>query len=129
MKATRTCDGTCRPQCRECRRERDRKRRREDPDKFRARGWYSTYKKRAQQFGTEVIAEHFTVADVIGLYGNACVYCASGEFEELDHFKPICLGGTHTLANVRPSCSKCNAEKASIDGCPDDRGPGRWVRR
>ena len=49
----------------------------------------------------------FTREDVVDQYGNACFYCGDGAFEELDHHIAIAAGGTHTLANVRPSCTAC----------------------
>lgn len=115
-----SCDGTCRPKCRECRLKKGREYTRANPH----RQWINSYRSRARVLGFEPIVEEFTRADVIRTYGNHCAYCPTGEFEELDHKVPVCLGGPHTLANVRPSCKECNSLKSQVDGCPGDR----WLR-
>lgn len=75
-------------------------------------GWESRYRHRVKMLGLEPTVEHFTHDDVIARYGDSCVYCG-GEFMELDHYVPIQKGGPHTLENVRPSCTKCNAAKGA----------------
>lgn len=120
MKATRTCDGTCKPRCRACSNAEHRAYRRRNPHIL----WKSAYRKRARAYGFDLVIEDFRFEDVVRTYGGRCAYCPSGKFEELDHFIPICKGGTHVLTNVRPSCAACNAEKSLSDGCPDDR----WMR-
>lgn len=117
MKATRKCDGKCRPMCRECTNAKNRQYTRDNPH----RSWAASYRARARRFNLPIVEEDFTRADVIRTYGNHCVYCDSGAFEELDHFEPVCKGGPHTLANVRPACASCNNAKSRVDGCPDDR--------
>ncbi|MFJ4997109.1 HNH endonuclease [Microbacterium sp. NPDC088619] len=34
-----------------------------------------------------------------------------GPFENLDHVKPVSLGGITTLSNLRPACVSCNSLK------------------
>lgn len=75
-------------------------------------GWARRYEWRARHYGFEPVAEAFDRDDLIGLYGDACVYCG-GAFEEIDHVIPVKAGGPHTLANVRPSCADCNRSKGS----------------
>lgn len=70
--------------------------------------WEATYRQRCRQFGLDPFIVSFTREDVVDQYGNACFYCGDGAFEELDHHIAIAAGGTHTLANVRPSCTACN---------------------
>ena len=49
-------------------------------------------------------------------YGNRCWIqipgVCTGEFDHIDHVKPIAKGGAHTLANVRPACAPCNQRKS-----------------
>ncbi len=52
--------------------------------------------------------------------GNQCVYCG-GPFEQIDHFKPLALGGAHCLANLRPSCANCNNHKGPMP-------PLKWLK-
>ena len=77
--------------------------------------WLKNYRRRAQRLGVPVVDEHFTKADVTAAYGDACHYCG-GEFQELDHYIPIKDAGPHVLANVRPSCTSCNAAKNAMCG-------------
>lgn len=49
----------------------------------------------------------------VAMFGGRCAYCG-GEYEHLDHVKPIKLGGFHMLGNLRPSCRKCNQEKGAM---------------
>ena len=44
--------------------------------------------------------------------GNHCVYCG-GPYEHIDHFYPLSKGGQHSLANLVPSCKKCNQSKSA----------------
>jgi len=48
------------------------------------------------------------------MFGDRCWICR-GPYEALDHVKPLCKGGPHMLANLRPICATCNARKG-----------GRW---
>ena len=74
--------------------------------------WVGNYRHRAKAYGFVPLVESFTHADVIDIYGDACVHCG-GPFEELDHYPvPVALGGPHKLANVRPSCAPCNGAQS-----------------
>jgi 5-methylcytosine-specific restriction endonuclease McrA len=46
----------------------------------------------------------------MSIFGFKCAYCA-GEFDHIDHVKPISKGGYHCLSNLRPACKRCNLEK------------------
>lgn len=46
----------------------------------------------------------------MAVFGNRCWICR-GEYEHVDHVKPIKAGGTHILANMRPACARCNRRK------------------
>lgn len=55
----------------------------------------------------------FTVEQLrqrMAVFGNRCWIC-NGEYQQVDHVKPIKAGGPHILANMRPSCAKCNRRK------------------
>ena len=58
---------------------------------------------------------HFT-ADQLALrmsyFGDKCWMC-SGDFETIDHVKPISKGGSHMLSNLRPACRSCNSSKSA----------------
>jgi hypothetical protein len=61
------------------------------------------------------------IADRMTALGNRCAYCG-GPFEHVEHLKPLSLGGPHCLANLRPSCRRCNAEKFTTP-------PKAWLAR
>lgn len=74
-------------------------------------GWESIYRQRARQYGFTPVVVSFTRDDLITHYGDACWYCHTGAFSELDHHVPVAAGGHHTLNNCRPSCTPCNRAK------------------
>ena len=48
---------------------------------------------------------------ILALWNNRCAYCgAEGDLQQ-DHIIPVSKGGKHDLANVIPSCRKCNMAK------------------
>jgi 5-methylcytosine-specific restriction endonuclease McrA len=59
----------------------------------------------------------------LDVFSNCCAYCNS-EFTEqnslhIDHFLPLSYGGSHTIGNLLPACSRCNHSKL-------DRDPYTW---
>jgi 5-methylcytosine-specific restriction endonuclease McrA len=54
--------------------------------------------------------DNFSTLDVMQRWGDKCYYCGA-KFEHIDHYIPLSKGGSHTLENVRPSCSFCNTSK------------------
>lgn len=71
---------------------------------------------RARKAGCEVIP--FTSDELLaywesnGIAADKCVYCG-GEFEHTDHAIPLSRGGSHSVDNVVPACSKCNKAKGN----------------
>lgn len=61
----------------------------------------------------EVINPEEVRKHLVGVYGDACLYCGKPEYESIDHFVPLSRGGLHNLENLRPSCAKCNSSKGS----------------
>lgn len=55
-------------------------------------------------------------------YGFKCLCCASDESLELDHIKPVSIGGTGEIDNLQLLCKKCNMEKGvqEIDYRPNE---------
>lgn len=84
--------------------------------------WVQTYMQRVRQYHLPAVVEDFTKADVIERYGDSCAYCGD-EFQELDHYVAVRLGGPHTLDNVRPSCVSCNRSKAATERLDRRRKP------
>ncbi len=48
----------------------------------------------------------------LNFFEHHCVYCGSGAWT-IDHFQSLADGGGSTHSNCVPSCSSCNAQKAS----------------
>ena len=47
-----------------------------------------------------------------------CAYCGLKEFEIVEHFIPVSIGGGTTKSNCVPSCRSCNSHKG--DTHPDN---------
>lgn len=48
-------------------------------------------------------------------YGHVCYRCG-GYAGTVDHIRPVALGGTHTLDNLRPACQRCNSSTGASMG-------------
>ena len=42
---------------------------------------------------------------------NVCAKCGSSDNIQIDHIKPLSMGGTNTLDNIQPLCAWCNNSK------------------
>lgn len=91
-----------------------------DPESFYKRITKGNHTRRAKL--AETTNDQSTELDVISAWGNFCYLCEtkvadSGvpirEIYNTEHVIPISRGGTHTIDNLRPSCSKCNKSKGS----------------
>ena len=52
--------------------------------------------------------------NILNSYNHCCAYCQTNASKlEIDHYVPLCKGGTHTKENVVPACRHCNAMKQS----------------
>jgi 5-methylcytosine-specific restriction endonuclease McrA len=76
-------------------------------------GWEADYRQRCRLHGLMPVIVRFTRDDVVAQYGHDCFYCETGPFAELDHHIPVAAGGSHTIANARPSCKACNRLKGN----------------
>lgn len=72
----------------------------------------ATGRRRAAMRSRSVPFSIETFAARMAYWGNECWMCG-GPFEHVDHVKPISRGGWHCLANLRPSCARCNTSKAN----------------
>lgn len=58
-------------------------------------------------------------------YENTCIYCGrkpkAGERISIDHFVPLSRGGSHSLDNLVPACTRCNNSK-------NDCMPWEWPK-
>jgi 5-methylcytosine-specific restriction endonuclease McrA len=93
--------------CEDCRTKSDRERRR-------AQRWLHRYRRRARKYGIVPVWERLQPGDLIARWGDRCVYCPKGHFEQIDHIVPVGAGGAHVINNVVPCCRVCNLRKASV---------------
>lgn len=131
----RQSNGRVRGSCKACVLRRQRERRRLDParrerkraeynrnrERYRraARRYYLANKRecveraRAYRVRRHEAAGEATPADIaarVAYYGGRCWMCG-GEYEAVDHVKPLAKGGSDWPANLRPACRACNAAK------------------
>jgi hypothetical protein len=81
-----------------------------NPDKVRARTRNYQNKRRAARVSATGIPFTLTQLEArLSMYAG-CWICG-GAKEEMDHVKPLSVGGFHCLSNLRPICRSCNARK------------------
>lgn len=51
---------------------------------------------------------------------SQCLYCGMRPLEQMDHFLPLCLGGSTVVGNVVPACNVCGLKKGN-------RHPREWL--
>ena len=75
---------------------------------------FNEYKRKRRALERDALYLGHTVEDLkmkLHYYGGKCWICREAEHEHWDHIKPLSKGGAHILANLRPSCAKCNVAK------------------
>jgi 5-methylcytosine-specific restriction endonuclease McrA len=79
---------------------------------------------RALDYGNTPINELLTEAQwrgLLDLFGHRCAYCGRKSNQlTIDHIISQSQGGKHVLANVVPSCLKCNSAKQA-------KTPEEWI--
>ena len=52
--------------------------------------------------------------------GFRCVWCGSNENQTIDHFIPVCAGGTNDIDNLFTVCRSCNCKKGKTIPGPEN---------
>lgn len=96
----------------EAAREKNRRWRRLNSDRARLQAVAQGARRRAAV--REAIIAGFSIADLearLSMF-SGCWMCGA-EATEIDHVKPLAVGGPHCLANLRPACTPCNRSKGA----------------
>ncbi len=101
-------------------RQRARRALRSEQRKLEAREWRRENRELSKLISAQYKAKRLECAFVpvavedwentLAAFSRACAYCA-GPYEQMDHVLPLERGGPHCLANLVPSCRRCNSSK------------------
>jgi len=88
------------------------------PDRYAARNFASSSNVRAKRYGCRGRLNTEQVLSLWAYYGNRCVDCGVYT-RELDHVKPLAVGGYNLPANLQCVCRDCNLTRWSeyVSGC------------
>ena len=91
--------------------ERSKRWRQNNPDAFRAYN-RALMARRSSHLASFARLSQAQIEARVAAFGWQCWMCG-GDFEHLDHVKPLAVGGPHILANIRPACAQCNMSKGA----------------
>jgi len=95
----------------ECR-ERRRAWQKSHPEYNRAQTRDHNHRKRAGGLPSDVNRQSWEV--LVVEWNGRCAYCGiRPERITQDHVVPLARGGSHTIANLRPACQRCNSSKGT----------------
>jgi hypothetical protein len=87
-----------------------------NPERYREQSRIKSQRRRAKMKATQVV--DFTREQLnqrMAYYGNRCYLrlpgLCTGNFDDVEHVKPVAKDGPHMLANLRPACGPCNKHK------------------
>ncbi len=82
-----------------------------NPDKVKQWRWNRNYKLRINTGDMQFLtASEWN--SILLKYNNTCLGCGMKSYKlTIDHVIPVSLGGTNTIDNIQPLCSKCNSKK------------------
>jgi 5-methylcytosine-specific restriction endonuclease McrA len=69
--------------------------------------------RRGRKAGAAGWATPVQIAARVAYYGGRCWMCGA-PWEQIDHVKPLRVGGPNWPANLRPACGPCNGRKNGI---------------
>lgn len=91
---------------------------RQNPDRVRAR----QNARRARERAAPGVYTHVEWKARCDQVGGCCFYCGATGKLTVDHVVPLARGGSNSIDNIVPACSRCNCRKRHED-------PKVWLRR
>jgi 5-methylcytosine-specific restriction endonuclease McrA len=70
---------------------------------------------RARKLGLPANLNYKQWNETLVHFDQRCAYCG-GDYELIEHFTPLTLGGETSARNCVPACGRCNSAKSNIDG-------------
>ena len=70
---------------------------------------------RARKLGLPANLSYKEWSETLVHFDQQCAYCGS-DYEVIEHFTPLTLGGETSVQNCVPACGSCNSSKSNIDG-------------
>jgi 5-methylcytosine-specific restriction endonuclease McrA len=70
---------------------------------------------RARKMGLPGNLDYQQWNETLLYFDQKCAYCG-GDYEVIEHFTPLSLGGETSVQNCVPACGSCNSSKSNIDG-------------
>lgn len=92
----------------------------QNPERHREIVRLAEQRRRARKLGRSLLFSREQLEAKMAYWGNRCWMCG-GDFESVDHVKPLSKGGLDALCNLRPACGSCNSRKGATWPLPDTR--------
>lgn len=70
---------------------------------------------RARKLGLPANLDYKQWSETLFHFDQRCAYCG-GDYEVIEHFTPLTLGGETSARNCVPACGSCNSSKSNLDG-------------
>lgn len=70
---------------------------------------------RARKLGLPASLSYKQWSETLVHFDQKCAYCG-GDYEIIEHFTPLTLGGETSARNCVPACGSCNSSKGNLDG-------------
>jgi 5-methylcytosine-specific restriction endonuclease McrA len=73
---------------------------------------------RARKMGLSADLHYTEWSKTLSHFNHRCAYCG-GDYEVIEHFTPLSLGGGTSARNCVPACGRCNLSKSNMNGRTD----------
>lgn len=93
------------------------------------KGWNEVlpHNTRAHKLGLPANLDYKQWSETLFHFDQRCAYCG-GDYEVIEHFTPLTLGGETSARNCVPACGSCNSSKSNIDGRTEQEKLAKRIR-